>query len=63
VKFELTANQIQNLKIWMNNKPLSKDALGTQYKYCFTPTSLGTSVIVKCLITKTEIDLTDYDSW
>ena len=63
MKFELGADQIQKLKIWKKDKPLSRDTLGTQYEYCFTPTSLGVVVIVKCLITKTEINLTDYDSW
>ena len=61
--FDLDKKQKQKLAEWQKTKPMSKDALGTQYEYCFTPTSLGTVVVVKCLVTKTEINLTDYDSW
>lgn len=55
----------QQLKLieWMKDKPASNDMLGIRYEYCFTPTSLGTIVIVKDHITKTEINITNYNIW
>ena len=37
-------------------------AIGGQYSYRFTPTSLGTAVSVKCACGK-EKNVTEYDSW
>ena len=38
-------------------------AIGGGITYCFTPTSLGVSVVVKDQVTKLEIDLTEYEHW
>lgn len=38
-------------------------AIGGGLTYSFTPTSLGTVVVVKEMITGEEINLTDFDSW
>lgn len=38
-------------------------ACGGELSYCFTPTSMGTILVVKHSRTKAEIDVTDYDSW
>lgn len=38
-------------------------AAGGQLEYCFSPTSLGDSLVVKHAATKAKIDLTDYDAW
>jgi hypothetical protein len=37
--------------------------LGGGYSYRFTPTSLGTGVVVINNLTKEELNVTDYDSW
>lgn len=61
--FTLTPEQVTKLDDWIKTKPISKAAMGEQFTYCFTPTSLGVIVVVKCGITKTEIDLTNYEEW
>lgn len=61
--FSLDASQVAKLVAWMTGKPASRAADGAQYEFCFVPTSLGTVVKVKCHLTGSEIDLTDYDSW
>lgn len=37
-------------------------AIGGQYTYSFTPTSLGTAVSMRCACGKEE-NVTEYDSW
>lgn len=37
--------------------------IGGPITYCFTPTSLGIVVSVKDSVTKSELDLTEYDTW
>lgn len=37
--------------------------IGSDLTYCFTPTSLGTIIKVKNLLTSNEIDLTEYEKW
>lgn len=61
--FKLNTRQHALLKEWQKDKPESNATMGEQYEYCFTPTGVGTLCVVKCLITKTQIDLTDYDNW
>jgi hypothetical protein len=38
-------------------------AVGGHLTYCFTPNSIGLSLVVKHSGTGAEIDLTDYDAW
>ncbi len=38
-------------------------AIGGQFTYCFTPTSIGVTATVKDYITGEKIDLTDYSEW
>ena len=38
-------------------------AIGGRLTYSFTPTGLGTIVVVKCGLTDEELDLTEYDLW
>lgn len=38
-------------------------AIGGEITYCFTPTSLGTILVVKHAGTGKEINLTDFNSW
>lgn len=61
--FELSPEQLQALTAWQADKPHSKAVDGAQFEYAFLPTSLGVIVKVRCHVTKTEIDLTDYASW
>lgn len=61
--FTLDNNQLEKLAAWMRTKPESRAADGAQYEYCFLPTGLGVIVKVKCHVTNTEVDLTDYASW
>lgn len=63
ISFGLTEAQTQKYVTWALAKPVSKDALGTQFEFLFIPTSLGTICKVKCLVTQDELDLTDYSAW
>lgn len=38
-------------------------AIGGQFEYRFSPTSIGSIVTIKCAFCKEEKDVTDYDSW
>ncbi len=38
-------------------------AIGGQFTYCFTPTSIGVAVVIKDSISGEELNVTDYDSW
>jgi hypothetical protein len=38
-------------------------AVGGRFQYKFTPTNLGTVLLVKDMVTNQEIDVTDYESW
>lgn len=38
-------------------------ACGGAYNYTFTPTSLGTCLVVEHIMTKEKINLTDFDEW
>ena len=38
-------------------------AISGELRYSFSPTSIGTVLVVRHSMTKAEIDLTDYDLW
>lgn len=62
--FTLDAEQLKKLQTWIDQLPTCPGtAIGGQFTYSFTPTSLGDVVKVKCGFTGQEIDLSDYDSW
>ena len=63
VEFKLTEDQYKLFLNWSKDHKASKDALGTQYTFSFTPTGLGTIVKVSDLVSKTTIDLTEYNLW
>lgn len=63
ITFGLTEEQTKKYIAWALTKPVSDDALGTQFEFLFIPTSLGTICKVKCLVTQDELDLTDYSTW
>ena len=61
---DLNKIQQQKLADWKNSHTkVTIGAIGGRYTYCYTPTSIGTIVIVKDSVTNTQIDLTDYDEW
>lgn len=62
--FELTDKEYKKLAQWKkSHKSVYTGAIGGRYTYSFTPTSLGTVVKVSDAITKTEIDLSNYEEW
>lgn len=65
MKFELDIKQHEQLNDWLATKDMTKyqGAIGGRLKFCFVPTSIGEITIVIDSFDKSEIDLTDYDSW
>jgi len=62
ISFELTEEQEKALTEWKATQEFSSATIGGAYTYKFTPTGLGTIVVVKC-VNGNKIDLTDYDNW
>lgn len=65
--FELSQEQKKKLEEWKKNlKPPEgsySGAIGGRFTYLFTPTSLGVVIVVQDSMSKTEIDLSEYDMW
>ena len=65
-KFELTDEQEAKFQAWRKKKNKKNKgevyvgAVGGAYTFCFTPTGIGTLVVVKCA-DETELDLTEYE--
>jgi len=67
VTFTLSAEQHKKYDEWRKEKNKKEGevyvgAIGGAYSFCFTPTGLGTMVVVKCA-DGTELDLTEYEYW
>jgi hypothetical protein len=62
ISFELTEEQEKTLNEWKSTQEFPPATIGGAYTYEFTPTGLGTIIVVKC-VNKNTIDLTDYDNW
>ena len=72
--FTINDKQQKKLSKWLkthnelcslSNKNLGMDktpTIGGRLTYCFTPTGLGSHLVVKCTCGK-EIDLTDCSNW
>lgn len=60
--FNLNDKQIEQLKEWQSK---IKDLFGEygNYDYIFTPFGMGTGVIVRSHLTKTELDLSNVEDW
>ena len=58
--FRLSPSQVKEFKDWSKKKILPSTAIGGAYTICFTPTSLGDFVEVRC-VDGTVLNLTDYD--
>lgn len=58
--FELSEKQLKKLNKWKKSKDgdMYVGAIGGAYDFTFTPTNIGTVVIVKCA-DNTELDLTE----
>ena len=55
--------QDRKVKVLQKGKYANYGACGGGYTYCFTPTGMGTVIVVKNAVTKEQIDLTEYDYW
>lgn len=58
--FRLSPSQVKEFKEWSKDKVLPSTAIGGAYTICFTPTSLGDFVEIRCT-DGTVLNLTDYD--
>jgi hypothetical protein len=62
-KFELNQEQMVKFDNWRKKKGrVDVGTIGGGYTFCFTPTSLGVIVNVKCA-DNTELSLTDTSKW
>lgn len=63
-KFELDEEALKKFHEWASSLPLVKgDCCGSRFAFTFVPSGLGTSIVVKCMATGVEIDLTDYEGF
>jgi hypothetical protein len=64
IKVELNDRQAQQLDEWMKQLPEAyTGAIGGRIEYLITPTGLGLIIKVRDAVTKSELDLTDYNDW
>ena len=62
--FTLTEEQNKKVADWNATlEDIYTGAIGGRLTYSFTPTSLGTVIVVSDSVTETEINVTDYESW
>jgi len=65
--FDLTKEEQEKVKAFIQEQDKITGgyygAIGGGFTYHFTPTSLGVIVTIENCVTKTVLDLTDYDSW
>jgi len=68
--FEIDENDTVKILKWANEHnencpfedPDKVGAIGGRFTYCFTPTSLGCIVVIKCACGE-ELNLTNIDDW
>jgi hypothetical protein len=60
-QFTLTEEQYEKAKVWMEERAKYSGAIGGQFSFVFTPTSLGIGVSVTD--GKDSLNLTDYSKW
>lgn len=61
--FEVSAEDEAKISIWMKEREAYTGAIGGQFSYQFIPTGIGVIFKVVDLVSRQELDLTDYDSW
>lgn len=63
-KFELTEDQIKKFEKWQEKrKSMYTGTIGGRYTFEFTPTSIGIAVVAVDNLTRTKLNLTDYENW
>ena len=65
-KFELDETETQRFEDWKKKQKATDPqiaTLGERWTFMFTPTGLGTIVVVKDNLLKEELDLTDWENW
>lgn len=67
--FEISDEQLRNINKWLEEHSktcpyftVNFKYLGSPISYIFTPDSIGTGVIIKCICGK-EADVSDYDNF
>ncbi len=66
MKFIIEGEEKEALKLFHKNHsctPMDAGAIGGHVTYSFTPTSIGTAIIVQCGVCKKVMNITDYESW
>jgi len=67
IKFILEGEEKALAMLWMANQiekePTLPTAIGGRFSYRFTPTGIGTAVVVIDAQTKEEENVTDYGGW
>ena len=62
--FCLDADAVKKYEDWAkSHKCKPRGAIGGNLSFCFTPTSLGMVIKVKCSQCNAEVDLSDYENW
>ncbi len=62
--FGLNESQLEKLEDWQHSKKqVYTGAIGGRYTYQFTPTNVGCIVTVIDNVDKTELSLSEYESW
>ena len=60
--FTIAPEQMEKFHEWRKSKTLPQTTIGGAYTFCFTSTSLGDIVEVRC-VDGTKLELTDYDNF
>lgn len=60
--FKIEGAQLDMLKDWHNDCDAYAGAIGGRISYIFTPTGLGTCIVVRCMCGE-ELNLTDVTDW
>lgn len=61
--YQTTLENAEALKKFLKAKEKYAGAIGGQFEWAFTPTSLGLILVVRDVMSKEEINITDYASW
>lgn len=65
--FILENEELERANKWIEKQKKEQGrkvgSMGDRFSYIFSPTGLGTIIIVKDHLTGEEEDVTDYDSW
>lgn len=59
--FTLTDDQYDKARLWMDDREKYVGAIGGQFSFIFTPTSLGITVVVTD--GEEKLDITNYEEW